>query len=448
MTTEIAVINRLGIALAADSAVTISGFGVEKVFDTGDKLFELSVDHPLAIMVNGNLDFMGVPWEIIIKDFRKEKFDPVPAKIEDWATEFLKFVKGHRAVNAKQTQAWLRAAISTEIDEISKCIAEAIQKALRASPAPTVNSAAVKGYIRFELRRRADLYQERAAIHSLADLPLEQIMGSIGPTVTEMQKRIFGDIDPDSDDVDTLHRAIAGRLRTSLRRDLSTGLVVCGFGRDDLFPFLFSVSLDGVVADRLRYSVTHRVEITRDTEVDNGNTKELGTALSFAQTDVINRLLRGADQRFIVQSRQFIESTIAESMPTLFAELGYSVASEDGAAVDLPAVARIISQTLASEYGTFAKGVSDEIEGEFKRTIALMPKQELIELAEALVGITAVERKASYDAGTVGGPIDVALITRAEGFIWVKRKHHFKADMNLRYLSRVFGWAEYGGEGK
>src|SRR5688500_12876838 len=115
MTTEIAVINRLGIALAADSAVTISGFGAEKGFDTGDKLFELSVHHTIAIMVNGNLDFMGVPWEIIIKDFRHETFEPVPKKIEDWATKFLEFVKTHRAVSAKQSQTWLRAAISTEI---------------------------------------------------------------------------------------------------------------------------------------------------------------------------------------------------------------------------------------------------------------------------------------------------------------------------------------------
>lgn len=45
MTTEIAVVNRLGVALATDSAVTISGGGKSKVFDTGDKLFELgSVD--------------------------------------------------------------------------------------------------------------------------------------------------------------------------------------------------------------------------------------------------------------------------------------------------------------------------------------------------------------------------------------------------------------------
>jgi hypothetical protein len=70
MTTEIAVLNRLGVALATDSAVTISGGGTKKVFDSADKLFELSCIHRVAIMVNGNMDCFGVPWEIIVKDFR------------------------------------------------------------------------------------------------------------------------------------------------------------------------------------------------------------------------------------------------------------------------------------------------------------------------------------------------------------------------------------------
>jgi hypothetical protein len=444
MTTEIAVINRLGVALAADSAVTISGFGVAKVFDTGDKLFELSVDHPIAIMVNGNLDFMGVPWEIIIKDFRHENPEEVPKTIAAWADRFLAFVMTHRAVNTQQSQAWLRAAVTSEIESIRARISEAIQAILRQSPAPTVDTAAIKGVIQKVLHDRAKEYAGLPSIDSLNDLTTEQLIGSVGPTVTELQPRVFGEIEPELADIEALRQAIAGRIKTSLRRDLSTGLVICGFGCDDLFPSLHSVLLDGVVAGRLRFSVTHRVEITRDLETESQNTKELGTALSFAQTDVINRLLRGADQRFIVGSRDFIATSLAESIPSVFNQLGYTVTDPDGGQVDLVELAALVGQALADGYDIHSKQVSDEIENEFKRTIALMPKQELIELAEALVGITAVERKASYDAGTVGGPIDVALITRAEGFVWVKRKHHFKADMNLRYLSRVFGWSGHG----
>jgi hypothetical protein len=70
--------------------------------------------------------------------------------------------------------------------------------------------------------------------------------------------------------------------------------------------------------------------------------------------------------------------------------------------------------------------------------IALMPKVELIELAEALVSITAIERKATSDEGTVGGPVDVAFISKHEGFVWIKRKHYFKPDLNPRYFWRKY----------
>ena len=34
----------------------------------------------------------------------------------------------------------------------------------------------------------------------------------------------------------------------------------------------------------------------------------------------------------------------------------------------------------------------------------------------------------------VGGPIDVAVISKGDGFVWIKRKHYFKAELNLHFL--------------
>jgi hypothetical protein len=73
MTAEIAVLNRSAVALAADSAVTIGG-GAErspKIFNTVNKLFTLSKYHPVGIMVYGSAQILGVPWETIIKIYRK-----------------------------------------------------------------------------------------------------------------------------------------------------------------------------------------------------------------------------------------------------------------------------------------------------------------------------------------------------------------------------------------
>lgn len=69
MTAEVGVMSKLGVALAADSAVTI---GSQKTFNSANKLFALSKIHPVGIMVYSAAEFMGVSWEIIIKGYRKK----------------------------------------------------------------------------------------------------------------------------------------------------------------------------------------------------------------------------------------------------------------------------------------------------------------------------------------------------------------------------------------
>ena len=89
--------------------------------------------------------------------------------------------------------------------------------------------------------------------------------------------------------------------------------------------------------------------------------------------------------------------------------------------------------------------MQDDFKIEFERMIAMMPKIELVEFAEALVNITAIERKATTDQGTVGGPIDVAFISKHEGFVWIKRKFYFHAALNPRYFWRKFHLAKTEG---
>jgi hypothetical protein len=60
MTAEVAVLNSNGVALAADSAVTI-GHEEGKVYTSADKLFQLSECAPVGIMVYGSAAFLGVP---------------------------------------------------------------------------------------------------------------------------------------------------------------------------------------------------------------------------------------------------------------------------------------------------------------------------------------------------------------------------------------------------
>lgn len=59
-----------------------------------------------------------------------------------------------------------------------------------------------------------------------------------------------------------------------------------------------------------------------------------------------------------------------------------------------------------------------------------MPLQDAIDLAEFLVDLTIKFTRFLPGAPTVGGPIEIAAISKHEGFRWVKRKYYFKSDFN------------------
>jgi len=59
-----------------------------------------------------------------------------------------------------------------------------------------------------------------------------------------------------------------------------------------------------------------------------------------------------------------------------------------------------------------------------------MPLKDAIDLAEFMVDLTIQFSRFKVGAPTVGGPIEIAAISKHEGFRWVRRKHYFTRDLN------------------
>ena len=92
MTAEISIMNKWGVALAADSAVSIVTSAGLKIYNT-NKLFMLSKYHPVGIMVYGNAELMGVPWEVIIKKYRKEELKETCFKqLKEYGEHFISYL--------------------------------------------------------------------------------------------------------------------------------------------------------------------------------------------------------------------------------------------------------------------------------------------------------------------------------------------------------------------
>lgn len=63
---------------------------------------------------------------------------------------------------------------------------------------------------------------------------------------------------------------------------------------------------------------------------------------------------------------------------------------------------------------------------------AAMPIQDAVDLAEFLVNLSIGYSRFSPGAPIVGGPVEIAAITKHEDFKWVRRKHYFNDKLNPR----------------
>ena len=68
--------------------------------------------------------------------------------------------------------------------------------------------------------------------------------------------------------------------------------------------------------------------------------------------------------------------------------------------------------------------------------VTVLPKDELAAMAEALVNLTSVRRRLSFQVESVGGPVDVAVISKGDGFVWIRRKTYFELSDNPHFMGR------------
>src|SRR3954454_4936214 len=96
MTAEIVLLNREAVVMAADSAATVEERGVTKIYHSENKLFMLSKYRPIGVMIYNNVHLCGVPWETIIKEYRKEIKDANFETLREYADSFLNYLRDNQ----------------------------------------------------------------------------------------------------------------------------------------------------------------------------------------------------------------------------------------------------------------------------------------------------------------------------------------------------------------
>jgi hypothetical protein len=426
MTAEIAVLNKTAVALATDSAVTISyGNSHEKVFDSADKLFELCTSVPIGIMIYNGMQFSGIPLPDLIKEFRANCVSY--QSVEQAADAFLSFL----------AEAGKNAPDSAKLAVVSQVILplfEAIDDALNKK-------------IRSELTKHRD---DGADLEDFFSKTMERIVAVAQRTINKAGPGTFyGGVKPPrllKLELDFVKNMVSERfafhteknrealvhlakaaLLSNRMSNARTGIVISGFGLKERFPTLISYEVEGVICKRLKLKKTAKCDIDRD--------GEQAFIQPFAQKEMVERFLYGLDKDIQNKINQYVSETVTTITDSVFSRLS---------SLDEETLKELKDQTTAAESVFLAnlknkafQSIENQSRKEIEDMIQFMPKPELAKMAEALVDLTSIKRKVSVGVETVGGPVDVAVISKSEGFVWVKRKHYFPPNLNGRYFNRL-----------
>ena len=137
MTSEVCVMNRLAVVLAADSATTVKSISdqglEERYFKGANKIFQLSTHQPVGMMIFNSADLLKVPWEVIVKQFRSSLERKSFNTLDGYASEFFAFLNESTTLFPLQVQKEVTAQVGDLVQDRRRDFAKDVGSPVRAS---------------------------------------------------------------------------------------------------------------------------------------------------------------------------------------------------------------------------------------------------------------------------------------------------------------------------
>jgi hypothetical protein len=220
--------------------------------------------------------------------------------------------------------------------------------------------------------------------------------------------------------VGLLHRAFGYR-----DDDQFSGVVIAGFGDSEYYPRLREFRTKGMYAGRLLH-----VDIA-ESRIDIG-VDAPGEIRSFAQGDMIRSFTDGIQDQVRGEMINFWRNWQSQDFPTTLKSDPRLAPLSPTTIMKVADVVKDLSIDATRAFLSHMQSYEEaSVKGPLLQSVAFLPKDELGAMAESLVNLTTLKRRVSInEAQTVGGAVDVAVVSRGDGFVWLKRKHYFDQELN------------------
>jgi len=424
VTSLVAILNNQAVALAADSAVTTESPSGQKIYNTVNKLFTLSKQHPVGIMAYSSAEIMGVPIETVIKVYRQKHGPEIKDTLEEYHTAFSSFLETDTALFPYEARLnHCENVISGVFFNLLDNIFRYLDSRYSGWGQPTQTQA--KQVAQQFLQQQISRFENSGELNGVDARVRVRLKNKLKPHINRWKQKFKSDFAlPDT----TLRLLTEHCLDLILKEEptgVETGFVIAGFGDKEYLPelrsFEFETSVEGV----------HKI----GQKVSRGVAANGASIVPFAQREMVDTFMQGRAVH--------LDGFLLRLFDQFFSEKKQEAANDPALSARLTEITSTLEDLRAGLRTRFLTELKDFTGSNHVMpvldTLTVMPKEELALLAEALVNLQIIKRHASPDADTVGGPTDVAVISKGDGFIWIKRKHYFRSELNPHFSRNYFG---------
>jgi hypothetical protein len=423
VTAEVAVLNKLAVALAADSAVTI---GQGKIYNSANKLFALSKYAPVAIMVYGNAEFMYTPWETLVKNYRKKLHRETFAKVQDYANDFLDFLRTSEIVPQGVEDDYICAVVSGYLNHIKNDINQKVEKHFEENKELSEKEAL--SIIDQTITSHTSQWDEAKLLPDFGKGFNQTFLRRRTKKINALIDQTFEALKLSANSKKNLLNISAKIFSKNIFSNGVSGIVIAGFGDADDFPSVLSYRIECKIEGKIKYEI----DGTKSSMVSHENHSVI---IPFAQSEMVATFMEGMDPDLQNQSEQLLDS-IFDTVPKAIAE---AVSANES---DKEALESTLSTLFAKIYekykSSFREHRTRNYVSQILSMVAVLPKDELAAMAESLVNLTSFKRRVTGVPETVGGPVDVVVISKGDGLVWIKRKHYFPPELNHHFFKNYY----------
>jgi hypothetical protein len=159
--------------------------------------------------------------------------------------------------------------------------------------------------------------------------------------------------------------------------------------------------------------------------------------IPFAQKEMTHRFVKGIDIEYKMEILDYVENLL-DTFPRILIESLKNNNNISASSSYLDSLLGALLSMKSNMTDDFLESIDEYEKKNYQdpiiRKIGNLPKEELGVMAKTFVNITSFKRRVSRDEEeTVGGPIDVAIISKGDGYVWVKRKQYFDSELNRRF---------------